>query len=58
VEEANASGNAQKIVVAESELAALEAEKVTGLKPVKMSAGRGRGRGRGGGRGRGTGGRR
>ena len=60
VEEANASGNAQKIIAAESELAALEAEKVTGLKPVKMSAG-GRGgrggRGRFGGRGRGRGGR-
>mmetsp|Transcript_25961 Transcript_25961/g.55833 ORF Transcript_25961/g.55833 Transcript_25961/m.55833 type:complete len:198 (+) Transcript_25961:195-788(+) len=55
VKDANATGNAHKIVVAESELAALEAEQVTGLKPVKLSAGRG-GRGRskfGGGRGRG-----
>ncbi|CAB9523653.1 expressed unknown protein [Seminavis robusta] len=59
VAQAEASGNAQAILKAESELAALEAEKVTGLKPVKMSsrAGGGRGRGRGG-RGRGRGGRR
>jgi hypothetical protein len=57
VEEANATGNAQKMVTAESELAALEAEQVTGLKPVKLSAGRGRGRSRGAGRGRGRGGR-
>lgn len=35
VEEARASGNAQKIIAAECKLAALEAEKVTGLKPVK-----------------------
>lgn len=56
VEEANASGDSAKIVAAESLLAALEAEKVTGLKPVKLSSGRGRGRGgsRGGGA-RGTG---
>ena len=41
---------------AESELSALEAEHVTGLKPMKMGRGRGRGRGRGGaGRGRGRG---
>lgn len=45
------AGNAQGMLAAESELAALEAEKVTGLKPVRMSSGRGRG-GRGG-RGRG-----
>ena len=57
-EEAKATGNAQKIVAAESELAALEAEKVTGLKPVKLSTGSGRGRSRGGGSGRGRGGRR
>jgi hypothetical protein len=57
VVEANATGNAQKMVVAESELAALEAEQVTGLKPVKLSTGRGRGRSRGAGRGRGRGGR-
>ena len=47
----------QDIVAAESELAALEAEKVTGLKPIRLGSGRGgRGRGRGrsgGGRGRG-----
>ena len=55
VAQAQAGGNAQAILKAESELAALEAEKVTGLKPVKMSrggGGRGRGRGRSG-RGRG-----
>ena len=44
----------QQVIKAESELAALEAEKVTGLKPVKMSRG-GRGRGRFGGSGRGRG---
>jgi Stc1 domain len=53
VAEAQASGNAHSILKAESELAALEAEKVTGLKPIKMSQGGG-GRGRGG-RGRGRG---
>lgn len=52
VERAKASGKAQDILKAESVLSALEAEKVTGLKPVKM------GRGRGSGRGRGRGGRR
>ncbi len=55
VEDAKRSGSAPQILAAESELAALEAEKVTGLKPIKLSAGRGRGRGRGGGRGRGRG---
>ena len=55
VDDAKRSGNAQQILAAESELAALEAEKVTGLKPIKLSAGRGRARGRGGGRGRGRG---
>jgi hypothetical protein len=53
-------GNVADILKAESELSALEAEQVTGLKPVKMGrggGGRGRGRssggsGRGGGRGR------
>ena len=48
VERVKKTGTAQEIVAAESELAALEAEKVTGLKPVKMSAGRSRGRGRSG----------
>ena len=58
VAKAQASGNAHAILKAESELAALEAEKVTGLKPQKMNrGGGGRGRGRGG-RGRGRGGRR
>jgi hypothetical protein len=58
--QANAKGNVADILKAESELSALEAEQVTGLKPVKMGrggGGRGRGRssggsGRGGGRGR------
>lgn len=61
VDDAKKTGNAQRILAAESELAALEAEKVTGLKPVKMSTG-GRGgrfgRRGGGGRGRGRGTRR
>jgi hypothetical protein len=61
VQDAQTGGNGGKILAAESELAALEAEKVTGLKPVKLSGGRGRGgggRGRfSGGRGRGRGGR-
>lgn len=52
VERAKASGNAQAILKAESVLSALEAEKVTGLKPVKMGRGRGRSSGRGRGRGR------
>lgn len=53
------SSKASEIVAAESELAALEAEKVTGLKPIRLGSGRGRGRGRsgGGGRGRGAAGR-
>jgi len=59
VAQAQASGNAHAILRAESELAALEAEKVTGLKPVKMGRGRGRGSsGRGRGRAAGRGGRR
>ena len=60
VAQATASGNASAILKAESELAALEAEKVTGLKPIRMNRGGGGtgrgGRGRGG-RGRGRGGR-
>lgn len=48
VEEARKSGNSLKILKAESVLAALEGEKVTGLQPVRMNRG---GRGRGGGRG-------
>lgn len=47
VEQAKQSGFASAILAAESELAALEAERVTGLKPVCMAAG-----GRGGGRGK------
>jgi len=52
VDEAEKSSDPVKILAAESMLAALQAEKVTGLKPVKLSSGRGRGRGsaRGGGR--------
>ena len=54
VEKAQQSGNVQAILKAESELSSLEAELVTGLKPIKLSSsGRG-GRGRGGGRGRST----
>jgi hypothetical protein len=54
VEDMEKTGNVPAILAAESELAAVEAEKVTGLKPVRMSAGRGRGRGGSrGGRGRG-----
>eukprot|EP00536_Pseudo-nitzschia_multiseries_P010009 jgi/Psemu1/306964/fgenesh1_kg.293_\ len=53
------TATAMEIVAAESELAAIEAEKVTGLAPVKLggrgrgtrSYGRGRGRGRGSARG-------
>lgn len=51
VHEAKALGNSQAILKAESELAALEAERVAGLKPVKMNCGgrrrpiRGRGMG-------------
>lgn len=41
VEQARKSGSASAILAAESELAAFEAEKVTGLKPVRMTAGRG-----------------
>jgi hypothetical protein len=58
VDDANRSGNSLAILKAESVLAALEGEKVTGLRPVRMNQrGAGRGRsGRGGraaGRGRG-----
>ena len=47
---AKAKGLASEILKAESELAALEAERVTGLKPVSMSGRGGRGSGRGRGR--------
>ena len=55
VQKAKASGNAAAILKAESVLSALQAEKVTGLKPVRMNRGGGgrrsaRGRGRGSGR--------
>ena len=54
VRQAKESGNSAAILRAESELSALEAEQVTGLKPVKLGRGGGRGRGgRSGGRGRG-----
>lgn len=49
VEEAKASGCSIAVLKAESVLSALQAERVTGLKPVKMSSG-GRGRGRNSGR--------
>lgn len=52
VQEANKSKDAKLIAAAESELAALEAEKVTGLKPIKLSVGMGRKRRGGRGRGR------
>ena len=63
LEDAKRSGDTKKIIAAESVLAALEAEVVTGLKPVMLGKGRGRGgrwsSGRGGatgsGRGRGRG---
>lgn len=45
VEKAKCSGNTISLLKAESERAAIEAEKVTGLKPVRMNLGR-RGRGR------------
>ena len=52
VEKAKKSRDTKAILEAESVLSSLEAEKVTGLKPVRMSRGRGRA-GSGGGRGRG-----
>ena len=63
LEDAKRSGDTKKIIAAESVLAALEAEVVTGLKPVVLGKGRGKGgrwsSGRGGatgsGRGRGRG---
>ena len=45
VEKAKGSGNTISLLKIESELAAMEAERVTGLKPVRMSRGR-RGPGR------------
>jgi hypothetical protein len=45
VEKAKCSGNIKSLLKAESERAAIEAEKVTGLKPVRMNLGR-RGHGR------------
>lgn len=60
--QAQQSGNVQAILKAESELSALEAELVTGLKPIKLSTsssssgrGGGRGKARGGGGRRGGG---
>lgn len=63
LEDAKRSGDTKKVIAAESVLAALEAEVVTGLKPVVLGKGRGKGgrwsSGRGGatgsGRGRGRG---
>jgi hypothetical protein len=51
VDDANKSGNALAVLKAESVLAALEGEQVTGLRPVKMNSRSARGGG-GGGRGR------
>jgi hypothetical protein len=51
LQQAEVSGDAASRLKASSKLAALEGQKVTGLKPIVL--GRGRGRGRGGGRGRG-----
>eukprot|EP00956_Cyclotella_meneghiniana_P014499 scaffold21703_cov67-Cyclotella_meneghiniana.AAC.2 len=56
IKEADAKGNVKEKLKYESQLSALEAEHVTGLKPVVMGRGRGRRsswRGRGTGRGRG-----
>jgi ribosomal protein S20 len=51
--EANKSGNIHAILVAETELSALQSQQVTGLNPVKMGNRGGRGSGRGRARGRG-----
>ena len=50
LQQAEISGNAAEKLKTSSKLAALEGQKVTGLKPVILGRGRGRGRGRGGGR--------
>ena len=52
LKQAEIGGNAAATLVAASKLAALEGEKVTGLKPVVLGKGRGRGRGGGSWRGR------
>lgn len=55
IKEMDSKGNVQERLKYESQLSALEAEHVTGLKPIVMGAGRGSWRnrgGRGGGRGR------
>mmetsp|Transcript_41375 Transcript_41375/g.74588 ORF Transcript_41375/g.74588 Transcript_41375/m.74588 type:complete len:200 (-) Transcript_41375:2-601(-) len=52
IKEANAKGNVQDQLKYESQLSALEAEHVTGLKPVTMGGRGGRSRGRGRGRSR------
>lgn len=53
LQQAEISGNAASVLQASSKLAALEAQKVTGLKPMVLGrGGRGRGRSRGGGKGR------
>lgn len=59
IDQMNLKGNIREKVRLESELSALEAEHVTGLKPIKMgSAGRGSWRARAAGRGRSGGGQR
>lgn len=50
IEDAERRGDNRAKLAAESVLSALEAEVVTGLKPVALGRGRGRGRGGGGGR--------
>lgn len=49
-------GNVKERLKYESQLSALEAERVTGLKPINMGRGGGRGKWRTRGRGRGRGG--
>mmetsp|Transcript_25149 Transcript_25149/g.68164 ORF Transcript_25149/g.68164 Transcript_25149/m.68164 type:complete len:188 (+) Transcript_25149:57-620(+) len=50
MQKAEATGTAAEKLATSSAYSAIEAEKVTGLKPIKLSGGRGHGRGRGRGR--------
>lgn len=52
IRKAEKSGNVQEKLKYESQLSAMEAENVTGLKPIVMGRGRGSWRGRGRGRGK------
>lgn len=54
IKEAEAKGDVMGRVRYESQVAALEGERVTGLKPISMGRGRSRGRGGRGRGGRGT----